>query len=224
MVSKCISKLGRSWPWCASLSLLEHALQMDLWVELDLGLQVHLQTRSITAAKYIFQQRLREYGDTGVMEVDWTTGSVYSGDSGVHSHHLIFISSHRVMRIHTLSFPTFGLPSSFRDFGGSTQLCGFSRQGSIISSHPLPTPLVPELLFLMDSVWMSLEVRWSVDGRLSAFQLRRFTTTPCKWCISKFHQWASPGAPPIMLDCHLRPDWSYVYIERDLNNACHIIM
>jgi hypothetical protein len=39
------------------------------------------------------------------------------------------------MKIHSLSFPTFGLTSSFGDFRGS------SRQGSIRSSHLLPTLL-----------------------------------------------------------------------------------
>jgi len=52
---------------------------------------------------------------------------------------------------------------------GSTQLCGSSQLHSIISSHPLPTLLKPEPLFLTNSVWMSPEVQWSVDGGLSAF-------------------------------------------------------
>jgi len=47
---------------------------------------------------------------------------------------------------------------------------------------------------------------------------------PPKWCISNFSEWACPGAPPIMLDYHLWPDWPYVYIYSDLNNACHILM
>jgi len=86
MVSKCISKLTRSGPPSASLS------------SLDPSLQVHIQTRSITASKcisefsrstspsasqtglikYIFQERRRLYGDTGVTEVDRVTGSIRS--------------------------------------------------------------------------------------------------------------------------------------------------
>jgi len=44
-----------------------------------------------------------------------------------------------------------------------------STLGSIMSSHPIPTLLEPERLFLMNSVWMSGEVRQSVDGGLSDF-------------------------------------------------------
>jgi len=124
MASKCISKPARCWPPSASLS------------SLDLSLQVHIQTRSITASKciseftrstspsasltpsikYIFKERLRFYGDTWVTEVDRVTGSIYSVDPGVDRHHLISISSYHTMTIHTLSFPTFGLTCSVRDF------------------------------------------------------------------------------------------------------------
>jgi len=71
------------------------------------------QTRSI---KYIFKERWRLYRDTGVTEVDRVTGSIYSADPGVDIHHLISISSYYTMQIHTLSFPTFGLTCSVRDF------------------------------------------------------------------------------------------------------------
>jgi len=40
--------------------------------------------------------------------------------------------------------------------------------GSIISSHLIPMLFKPELLFLMNSIWMSREVGLSVDGGLSA--------------------------------------------------------
>jgi len=100
------------------------------------GLQVHLQTRSITASKciseftrapspsasqtcsskYIFKERWRLYGDTGVTEVDRVTVSIYSADPGVDRHHLISISSYHTMKIHTRSFSTFGLTRSVRDF------------------------------------------------------------------------------------------------------------
>jgi len=86
MASKCIFKLAPSRPPSASLS------------SLDLSLQVHIQTRSITASKciteftrstspsasqtrsikYIFKERQRLYGDTGVTEVDRVTGSIRS--------------------------------------------------------------------------------------------------------------------------------------------------
>jgi len=97
--AKCISKLARLRPPSSH----------------DYGLQVHLQTRSITASKYIFNERRRVYGDTGVMEVERVTGSIYSTDPRVDRQHLISISSYHTMKIHTLSFPTFGLTRSFCD-------------------------------------------------------------------------------------------------------------
>jgi len=51
------ASLSSTWSWSPSASpnSLYHGLQVYLWVELDLGLQVHLQTRSITASKCISQ-------------------------------------------------------------------------------------------------------------------------------------------------------------------------
>jgi len=83
---------------------------------LDLSLQVYLETCSITAYKYVFNEWRQVYCDTGVTEVDSVTGSLYSADHGVHRHHLISISSYHTMKIHTLSFPTFTLTRSVRDF------------------------------------------------------------------------------------------------------------
>jgi len=40
---------------------------------------------------------------------------------------------------------------------------------TIISSLRIPALLKPEALILMDSAWMSQEVRWSIDGWLSVF-------------------------------------------------------
>jgi len=45
----------------------------------------------------------------------------------------------------------------------------------IISSHPLPTLLEPEWLFLKNSLRMLCEVRQSVDDGLSAFKLHHFS-------------------------------------------------
>jgi len=109
------------------------------------------------------------YGDTGVTAVERVMGSIYSADPGVDRHNLISISSYHTMKIHTLSFPTFGLTRSVCDIMDPRNCVGSSTPGSIISSHPIPTLLEPELLFLMNSVWKSQEVRWSVDGGLRAF-------------------------------------------------------
>ena len=48
--------------------------------------------------------------------MDRVTGSVYLADPGVDRHHLISIFSYHTLKIHTLSFPTFGLTGSVRDF------------------------------------------------------------------------------------------------------------
>jgi len=104
LASKCISKLAPSRPPTASQS------------SLHLSLQVHLQALSIMASKYIFKDRRQLYGDTGVTAVDRVMGSIYSADHGIDRHHLISISSYHTMKIHTLSFPTFGLNRSVRDF------------------------------------------------------------------------------------------------------------
>ena len=64
---------------------------------------------------YIFKERRRLYGDTGVTEVDRVMGSIYSADPGVDRHHLISVSCYHTMKIHALSFQTFGLTRSVRD-------------------------------------------------------------------------------------------------------------
>jgi len=71
------------------------------------------------------------------------------------------------MKIHCLS-QLFGLTRSVRDIMDSLNCMGSSTPDSIISSLPIPTLLEPESLFLMKSLWMSQEVRRSVEGGLSA--------------------------------------------------------
>jgi len=119
----------------------------------DYGLQVHLQTCSITASKYIFKERQLVYQDTGAMEVERVTGSIYSADPGVDRHHLISISSNHTIKIHTRSFPTFGLTRSVCDIVDPRNWVGFSTTGSIISSHPIRMLVKPDPLFLMNSFW-----------------------------------------------------------------------
>jgi hypothetical protein len=101
--------------------------------------------------------------------VEGLTRSIYSADPGVDSHHLTSISSNHTMKIHTLSFPTFGLARSVRDIVDGCNCAGSSTPGNFISSHPIPTLPEPEPSFLINYVWMSLEVRQSVDGGFSAF-------------------------------------------------------
>jgi len=102
MAPKCMSKLARLWPPSASPNSVDYIHQ------------VHLQTRSITASKYIFKERRRVYGGTGITEVQWVTGSIYSADPGVDRHHLISILYYHTMKIHYLS-QLFGLTWSVRD-------------------------------------------------------------------------------------------------------------
>ena len=128
IASKCISTLARSWSRSASLSSLDHFLQVYLQICLitaskciskltwsrpqsvspnspDYGLQVRIQVH------------LQVYGDTRVTEVDRVTESIYLAVPGVDRHwHLISISSYHSMTIHTLSFPTLVLTHSVRDF------------------------------------------------------------------------------------------------------------
>ena len=127
------------------------------------------------------------------------------GDPGVGRHHLIFISSSHIQQ-YTLYIPNFWSHSLFPRFCGSTQLRGFSWPGCNISSHFLPTRFKILPLVLTNAVVMSREVWPNPDGRLSAFYLSDFTTTSSKWCISRFPQFVSPGASPIMLDYHLWSD------------------
>jgi len=131
------------------------------------GHQVHLQTRSITASKYIFKERRRVYGDSGVTKVQTVMGRTYSADPGVDSHHLISILSYDTMKIHYFSQP-FGLTRSVRNIMDPRNCVGSSPLGSIITSHPIPMLLDPELLFLMSSLWISRGVRRSVYSGLSA--------------------------------------------------------
>jgi len=72
------------------------------------------------------------------MEVESATQSICWGDPGVDRQHLIFISSCHITKIHTLSFPTFGLTRSVH---GCTPLRGSSPPGRIISTPFLATPL-----------------------------------------------------------------------------------
>jgi len=131
--SKCITELTRPRPPSASPNSIDHGLQVHprsitasnciFWfhsISASKCISEFIRSPSPSASqtrsiKYIFKERRRLYGDTGVTEVDRVTGSIYSADPGVDRHHLISISSYHTMKIHTLSFPTFGLTRSVRD-------------------------------------------------------------------------------------------------------------
>ena len=182
-VSKYSSNLAQSWPPGASLNSLDHSLQVYLTARsitaskfarlqppsvsrnsLDCDLQVNPQTRSITAYKYII------YRATPPV---WR----YMGNGGgMSEEEYIFrrprsrlASTYHAMKIHTLSFPTFGLTRSVRDMVDPRNRLGSSTPCIILSSHPIPTLLKLGPLFLKNSAWTLREVRRSVLGGLSAF-------------------------------------------------------
>ena len=101
--SKCISILARLWP----ASLHDHDLQVNLQTRSSPAskcISEFLRSPSPSASqtgsiKYIFKERRRLYGDTGVTGVDRVMGSIYSADHRVDRHHLISVSSY-----HTITF------------------------------------------------------------------------------------------------------------------------
>jgi len=226
--SKCISTLTRLPPPSASLSSLDLGLQVHLQTRLipackcvseftrsrspsasphslDPGLQVHLQTRTITASKYIFKVRQQVYGDTGVTE-GTVTGSIYSADPGVDRHHLISISSYHTMKIHTLSFPTFGLTHSVRDFVDPRN--GMDPQRRVVSY--LLTRFLHSSSQHRSFSWIPFRFRETCGGVLMVGSLPSSSIVSPQRLprgASLCSQWACPGAPPIMLDYHLQPDW-----------------
>ena len=81
------------------------------------------------------------YGDPGLMQLDWTPGCIYFGDSRVNRHYHIFIISYYPMTIHTMSVPSFGLTRFFQYF--------VDPHGCIVSFlHIFPTTLSYNLSFL----------------------------------------------------------------------------
>jgi len=110
---------------------------------------------------------IHTYEDTGITEMDPGTGSISFGDLRVNRHRRIIRNSHTI-------FPILGAHSFFPLFRGS------SWPGSILSSHPHPALLQPELLFLKNSFRIPCEARQNVGDGHFAFSLHRFTTS---WSI-----------------------------------------
>jgi len=139
-----------------------------------MGKSVSHHHHRFSASQGTEQQRL--YGDPWMMEMDWAiaadgdtgvrervgvTGSIYSGDDGVYRTSGCIIISY--IELHTLSFPTFDLTRSCRDFFDSqaqvvsyflTLFLSFSNQSCVLWWIPVGLP------------W---EVRQSVDDGLAAF-------------------------------------------------------
>jgi len=102
--------------------------------------------------------------------MDSATGTICLGDPRVDRHHHIIRNTHSI-------FPSSWSHALLPSFHRSTQFVWFIMAGfPFISSHPLPTLLKPEPLFLKNSLRMPCEVRRSVDDGLSAFDLHCCTT------------------------------------------------
>jgi len=110
-------------------------------------------------SKYLY---IYTYGDTGITEMDSATGSIDLEDPEVDRPHRIIRNTHSM-------FPSSCSYALLLSFHRSAQFVLFIMAGyPTISSHPLPTLLEPEPLFLTNSLQMPCEVRWCVDDRLSA--------------------------------------------------------
>ena len=156
--SKCISEFSRSQSPSASPNAIDHSLK------------VHLQTRTITASKCIVKERRWVSGDKGVTEVEWATRSIYSGHPAVDRQHLIFISSCHTTNIHTLSFLTFGLTRSFRDFVDPRNCADPHGRCSIISSHLLLTLLELKV----EGTWGEIFAASHCNANASLYRMNAF--------------------------------------------------
>ena len=84
-------------------------------------------------------------GDTGITETDSVTGSIYLGEARVDRHHRIIRNTHSF-------FPRSSSHAPLLSFHRSTKFVWFIMAGyPVISSHPLPTLLKPERLFLRNA-------------------------------------------------------------------------
>jgi len=134
------------------------------------------------------------------MEMDSATGSIYLGDSGVDTHHLIIWNTPSIF---PRSWSHALLPSIKR----SKQFVWFMMAGYTftISSNPL-LMLEPELLFLTNSLHMPCLVRRSVDAGLSSCQLH-CCTTPWSTELRESLQWHNNASWEIHLKALIVRFW-----------------
>ena len=118
--------------------------------DVDWG-NLHLDLEAVVVAKSISHHhrhsfwrggsRRGAYGDTGIMETDWATGSIDLGDPGVDRHHFLIRNTHSIFpscwsHALLLSFDwstqfVWFLTHSFRAFIDPHNLCGSSWPGSL---------------------------------------------------------------------------------------------
>jgi len=134
------------------------------------------------------------------MKMDSATGSIYLEYPSLDRHH-------RNIRNTKSIFPCSWSHALLPRFGRSTQSVWFIMAGyPFISSHPLPTLLELELLFLRNSFRIPCEVRQSVYDGLSAFSRHRITTP---W--SSELRDALRGCNRVTVEIHLRAviEWTW---------------
>jgi len=102
--------VSRSQPPSASPNSLNHGLQVHLWVQLDLGLQVHLETHTITASKCI--PELLDHGLPVLLQPHSITASKCMSEFN-------FILASQCISKLALSWP----PSASRSYTISTSKC-----------------------------------------------------------------------------------------------------
>jgi len=205
MASKCISKLAPSRSPSASPN------------SLHIGLQVHFQSRSITASKVISKLTSSWHGE--MVEPSWypqwmrekeqlsLTGECRKRVRGIegvpgydelHTFHGSMRAQQGCMRNHS-------------------NLLELSNLVKIISS-----PLSPDLCISVPFHFSCISV---CPPPASTCQIEwqwwwwetDIVTTKASQCIRTFSQSASPGAHPIMLEYHLQVDWPYVYISSHID-------
>jgi len=110
---------------------------------LDFGLLVHVLPRFIMDSQWIYvstwswSEIASGYSlDHGLMiQAEGAKGIIYSRDPWVHRYHFILIPSYHIMKIRTLSFPTFALTSSIPDLVDPRNCV--EPHGRVVS-YPLP--------------------------------------------------------------------------------------
>jgi len=195
MTSKCISKLDRS----------RHPSSHDH------GLQVHLQTRSITASKCISEFNLIS-ASKRIPKLAWSRPPSVSLSS-TWSQPPSASLSYSISASKCISKPARSRPPS-------ASLCStWSQPPSVFLSYSIsaskciskPARLRPPSASLSSTRSRPPSASPNSLDRSLQVHLPVHMITASK-CISRFSQSASPGAPAITLQYHLPPDWLYVYI------------
>jgi len=238
--SELFSNLDRSWPPSPSLNLCDHGLQVYLWVtrswppsafpssldrslqgsicvQLDLGLQVHLHTRSFTAFKGVSEFNLILLSKCITQLLDLSLR--------MHLHTVSTTAFKWISELARSGPPRASLDSSRSsppNVSPNLLYHGFQVHLWVTESWPPSasskslTSALPVHLWFTQSRPPSASPNW-LDHRLQVHLLGQLDLglpvnlptclITASMCISMFSQLPSPGAPGIMLQYHLHPDW-----------------